>query len=274
MADIYWKGDDSSSPTDWNTAANWSGGAVPTASDNVRLVAAYSNNLAGFNASGTALADFVVEKGFSGQIGSETANLQVSCTYFEYSGEGDSYIDLGSTSVDPRILATAPAPGPGEYGLYLIGTGFSVLSMEGGSLGLAAIHGQASTVTTIRQLGGELKVGSAAAVTTLSSYGGSAKVSCNLTNLNVYDGQVTTAEQMTITTVTLEDGTVVGNSSGTITTATVHGGELDLSQTGLSRTVTTLNLNPGGAVKYDPGSVPLSTISEADAPISISTSRI
>ena len=269
MADKIWLGTDGSSPTDFNTAANWSPSGVPGASDNVRFTAAYSNNCAGYDASGTALADVIVERGFSGELGSATADLQLACTYFDFSGEGVSYIDLGSSSVSPRIKTTAPGAGVGQYGLYLIGTGLSVLSVEGGSVGLAAIHGQASTCTTVRQLGGDLKVG-AATVTNYEAHGGTAVVACNLTAAKLYGGSLETAEQMTIGTLTIENGTCLASSTGTITTANVHGGDLDMSGTGAARTVSTLNLNPGGGIKYDPASVTISA-QASDAPITIST---
>ena len=274
MADIFWKGTDESSPTDWNTAANWSGGAVPTATDNVRLIAAYSNDLAGYDASGVALSDFIVMPGYTGKIGTASADLQISCSYFEYSGEGEAYIDLGSSSVSPRIRTTATAPGTGENGLYLIGSALDVLSIESGSVGLAAIHGQTATATTVRQFGGTFNCGTAASVTTFNGHGGSAAIDCNLTTCNLFGGTATTGEEMTIGTLTIEAGTLVANSSGTITTVNIDGGELDLSRTGVARVVTTLNLNPGGSLRYDPTSVTLSTINEADAPIVITTSRM
>ena len=271
MANKIWLG---TTDTDWATAANWSPSGAPASSDNVRFVAAYSNNIAGYNASAVNLADCVVEAGFSGTVGSATADLQLSCTYFEFSGEAVTYIDLGSTSVDPRILKTAVSPGTGQYGLYLIGTGIGTLSVEGGSTGLAAVHGQAATAVTIRQRGGDIRVGSGATVTNYTGYSGSATVNTNLTTVKLFGGTLTTGEQATVTTLTIEAGTCVANSSGTITTATIHGGNLDLSQTGVARTVSTLNLNPGGGISYDPDSVTLSTISEADAPITITTSGL
>jgi len=271
MADKIWLG---TTDTDWATAANWSPSGAPASSDNVRFVATYSNNIAGYNASAVNLADCVFEAGYSGTVGSATLDLSISCTYFEFSGEGAAYIDLSTTSVDPRVLATAVAPGTGEYGLYLIGTGIGTLSIEGGNTGLAAVHGQAATATTIRQHSGEVRVGSGATVTNYSGYAGSAVISTNLTTAKLFGATLTTGEQAAITTLTIEAGVCVSNASGTITTATVNGGTLDLSQAGISRTITTLNLNPGGGINYDPDAVTLSTISEADAPITITTSGI
>tara|TARA_R100000808_G_scaffold18377_1_gene40281 strand:+ start:2242 stop:3066 length:825 start_codon:yes stop_codon:yes gene_type:complete len=274
MADKIWLGTDSSTPTDWNTAANWSPSGVPSASDNVRLVASYSNNLAGYDASGTALADFIVEDGYSGTIGSKTADLQISCTYFEFAGSGLSYIDLGSSSVSPRIVTTGGTAGAGRYSLYLIGTAISVISVEAGSVGLAAVHGQASTITTVRQRGGTVKVGAGAALTNLTSYGGTSEIATDITTVKVYGGTVTTSEQAAVTTATITAGTLIHNGTGAITTATIDGGELDLARTGAARTITTLNLNPGGGLKYDPDAITITNNNTASAPISILSSAL
>ena len=274
MADKTWLGTDSSSPTDFNTAANWSPSGVPSSSDNVRLVAAYSNNMAGYNASAITLADFIVEEGYTGTIGDKTTDLQVNCTYFQFAGSGAAYIDLGSSSVSPRIITTGGSAGTGQYSLYLIGTGISTLSIEGGSVGVAAMHGQASTVTTIRQRGGSVKVGAGATLTNFTSYQGSGLVATDVTTAKLYGGTLTTAEQAAITTATIEAGTLVHNGTGTITTANINGGELDLARSGAARTVTTLNLNPGGGLKYDPDAITITNNSESDAPISIITSAL
>ena len=271
MANLIWLGTTS---TAFNTAANWSGGSVPSASDSIRFVAAYSNPIAAYNFSGTALADVVVEKGYSGAMGTKTGDLQLTCTFFEFAGEGVSYIDLSASSIAPRVISTATSPGTGLYGLYLIGSALTTLSIESGSVGVAAVHGTTSTVATIRQRAGDCRIGQGTTLTTYSGYGGSATVLCNMTNANLYGATLTTGEQGTITTLTIERGVCVANSTGTITTANINGGEVDLSRSGSARTITTVNMNPGGGISYDPDAVTLSTISEADAPIRITTSDL
>lgn len=269
MANITWLGTTS---TAFGTSANWSGGAVPSASDSIRFVANYSNAIAAHDFSGTALADVVIEKGYTATIGSKTGNLKLTCTFFEFAGTGVSYIDLAASSIAPRVVATASSPGTGLYALYLIGSALTTLSVEAGSVGVAAVHGTTSTVATIRQRGGDLRVGEGTTLTNYSGYGGTATILASMTNANLYGSGVTTGEQGTITTLTIESGELVANSSGTITTATINGGELDLAAS--SATVTTLQVNPGGSISYDPAAVTLSTISEAAAPIRITTSAL
>ncbi len=271
MANVTWLGTTS---TAFTTAANWSGGSVPSATDSIRFVANYSNAIAAHDFSGTTLADVVVEKGYAAIMGSKTGNLKLTCTFFEFSGTGVSYIDLAASSIAPRVVATASTPGAGLYALYLIGSALTTLSVEAGSVGVAAVHGTTATVATIRQRGGDLRVGEGTTLTTYSGYGGTATILANMTNANLYGAAVQTGEQATITTLTVESGVLVANSSGTITTATINGGELDLADSGGARTVTTLQVNPGGSISYDPAAVTLSTISEAAAPIRITTSAL
>lgn len=271
MANVTWLGTTS---TAFGTAANWSGGSVPSASDSIRFVANYSNPIAAHDFSGTALADVVFEKGFAATVGSKTGNLKLTCTFFEFAGTGVSYIDLAASSIAPRVVTTATTPGAGLYALNLIGSALTTLSVESGSVAVAAAHGTTSTVATIRQRGGELKVGEGTTLTTYSGYGGTATILASMTNANVYGSSVTTGEQGTITTLTMESGLLVANSSGTITTATLNGGELDLASSGGNRTVTTLQVNAGGSISYDPSAITLSTISEASAPIRITTSAL
>ena len=271
MADVTWLG---TTDTAFNTAANWSGGSVPSASDSIRFVANYSNAIAAYDFSGTSLADVVIEKGFNAKIGDKTGNLKLTCSFFEYAGGGVSYIDLAASSVAPRVVATASSPGTGLYGLYLIGSALTTLSVEAGSVAVAAEHGTSATVATVRQRGGDCRIGEGTSLTTYSGYGGSATILANMTTANLYGASMTTGEQGTITTLTIESGVVIANSTGTITTANINGGQLDLARSGAARTITTVNLNPGGGIAYDPAAVTLSTISEADAPISISTTAL
>ena len=95
-----------------------------------------------------------------------------------------------------------------------------------------------------------------------------------MTSANLYGATLTTGEQGTITTLTIERGVCVANSTGTRTTGNMNGGEIDLSRSGAARTITTVNMNPGGEISYDPAAVTLSTMSEADAPIRITTSDL
>ncbi len=68
MANVTWLGTTS---TAFTTAANWSGGSVPSATDSIRFVANYSNAIAAHDFSGTTLADVAVEKGYAAIMGSK-----------------------------------------------------------------------------------------------------------------------------------------------------------------------------------------------------------
>ena len=108
----------------------------------------------------------------------------------------------------------------------------------------------------------------------LTSYGGTSEIATDITTVKVYGGTVTTSEQAAVTTATITAGTLIHNGTGAITTATIDGGELDLARTGAARTITTLNLNPGGGLKYDPDAITITNNNTASAPISILSSAL
>ena len=66
--------------------------------------------------------------------------------------------------------------------------------------------------------------------------------------------------------VTLWGGRLIHNSTGTIASAIIQGGELDVSRGGLNVIISSLKLNEGSFI-YDPESVTVSSIVEADYPV-------
>jgi len=91
--------------------------------------------------------------------------------------------------------------------------------------------------------------------------------------LYVVFGSVNTLSSAAITTLNGFGGTITHNGTGTITTANLDGSELDLTDSGLARTVTTLNLDAGGIIKYDPSVVTITTQNEASVPVRISANN-
>ena len=269
MANKTWDG---STDGDWNTAANWTPSGVPGVGDDVRIPAG-TPAIDAFDASGTAIGDFLVEEGYTNTIGSATADLQIDPDRFEFAGTGLSYIDVSAANIDILIKNTATAAS-GARGLVLIGSSMNVVSVLKGKVGIATVHNTTATCTDLRVLGGDVWAGEGCTLTNVEITGGKAELRCAATTIRCAKGDLTTNEEGAITTINLYSGSATLNSSGTITTLNIHGGVCDFTQSGISRTVTTLNLNPGGSLKYDPNVMTLSTISEADAPISISSSTI
>jgi len=269
MADKIWTG---ATDGDYGTAGNWSPSGVPTASDSVYLTADYSVDITGsLDQSAVAIDKFVVD-GFTGKIGSLALGyLQVDPDSFSFSGFGVSFVDVGSAAIDIDVRSTAS--GGTTRGLYLKGSAVTVLSVIGGNVGLANQYGETSTAATIRVLGGTLVCGTGATLTTVDAYGGTTNLGANVTTLNAYSGNVATSSAAAITTLNGYGGTVTHNGTGTITTANLEGATLDLTDSGMSRTVTTLNLKANGSIIYDPSVITITTQNEADTPVRISASN-
>jgi hypothetical protein len=273
MATYEWLGTTSAA---WATAGNWSPSGPPAATDDVRLPANAAQGIDGSDQSGTALGDFIAEKGFAYGLGSLTTDLKIDPNRFEFDAQGStaSYLDLHSAAINALVKGTASA-NTGYRGLYLQGSALAVVSIEAGSVGLASRLGESAAITTVRAVGAgaDVWVGAGVTLTNLEVLAGSVRLRCAATTVKVYGGELITEEEGAITTLTIEGGTVIANSTGTIGTANVNGGVLNCLQSGLARTISVLNLNPGGKLFYDPGVMVMSAINEATAPIKINTSR-
>lgn len=269
MADKIWTG---ATDGDYGTAGNWSPSGVPTATDSVFFTADYSVDVTGsLNQSAVAIDEFVVD-GFKGKIGSLALGyLQIDPDSFSFDGSDVCFLDVGSAAIDLDIRSTGG--GGTTRGLYVKGSAIAVLSLIRGNVGLANQYGETSTAATIRVTGGTMVCGSGASLTTVDAYGGTTNLAASVTTLNTYSGNVTTSSTAAITTLNGYGGTVTHNGTGTITTANLEGAELDLTDSGLARTVTTLNLKAGGMIIYDPSVITITTQNEANRPVRISANN-
>jgi len=271
MASIYWLG----TSTDTSTAGNYSGGSLPTTGDDLALLPEYTGAITQntYSLQSIAIGDFSVHPGNTSTIGSFSAYLKLDPDSFTFSGTGQAFIDLQSAAIDATVNGSYKTSEPGKRGLYLKGSAIATLHVSGGDVGLAFIHGETSTATNVKIDSGTLNLGSGATVTNATIHGGTLTTACNIATLNVHGGTVYLDEASAITTLNLYQGTVIHRGTGTITTATITGGVLDMDGT-QSRTITTLKINPGGAINYDPGVVTITNKSDPDTPISITTSRM
>lgn len=113
MATKYWHGNYIAAEGDYSAANNWVPVNVPGAGDTVIIGAGSPSITAGLDQSGTAIANFYVEPGYTGQIGSAIAPLQLNCTTdIRYEGSGDAFIDTSSSQPD-ELLIRMPANATG-----------------------------------------------------------------------------------------------------------------------------------------------------------------
>jgi hypothetical protein len=229
---------------------------APVATDHVRIPAG-AQAITGVDQSSVAIGDFIVEEGYTGQIGSATLPLTVDPDKFEWAGTGaTSYISLHTANIaaDVRKAATANA---GSAGLYLTGSNLTTLTISEGSVGVAWLHGQSATVATVRVNGSAATayLGKNASVTTVYAFKGTVYQHCGSTTTNVYSGgKLWTEEAAAITTLNMDgSGKAVLNSTGTIATLNMlesFTGEVDMLQSAEARTITTLS-HKNGSIRID-----------------------
>ena len=244
-------------PNDYGCAGNWLEGAIPVANDDVLLTGAYSI-LYGLRQSGVELDDFKVSDGFTGQIGSPGAFLQIDMAdsdVFEFAGQGQAWISVGSAAISPRILQTASVSN-GESGLHLKGTALATVNILGGNVRI--MNGSTVTADILVGESGTCLVEDGVTLTgcDISSSGVVTSKSAFAVG-NCTGGVFTTEGSGTVTTLNVRSGVCYPNSSGTITNLNVDGGTCDMTKSNVARTVTNPSLD-SGVLLYDPNFVTFS----------------
>ena len=254
-----------SGPNCWDTAANWSGGAVPVGADNVYIDEGNVDILYGLDASAVTLTLLKTSLRYRGNVGLPSQNpkgyaeyrdqeLKVSATTLTL-GDGSGLgarrfrINLGSVQTTATVHGSGQSGDAGTPAVQIRGTHASnVLNVIGGDVGTAVIATHTATWATIRQTGGQLRCGTGCTLTTINKSGGALETdsaAATVTN----DSGLFLAKSGAHTTVTMNGGILDYRSTGTITTLTLNNGAvLDLSRSNQARTVTTLNQNPPSTI--------------------------
>lgn len=219
---------------------------VPKAGEAVSVPASGGAMSSNLDLSATALGGVYFEENYQGTVGIATAYLKLNCTAFEYSGQATAYIDLTSSAISPKVLGTVGAA-KGSRGLYLRGAAIATLDVMAGTVGLASLPGETSTVTTIRVMSSDANVwiGSGVTLTTLHQYAGSVQLRCSATTVLKYGGDLELKEACAVTTLTNRSGLVAYASTGNITTFNLYGGMLNEIMSGIARTISTINFYRG-----------------------------
>lgn len=283
-----------SGPNDWNTAANWSGGAVPGADD-----VWFTNNAVavtyGMNQAAVTLSSLHIEQSYTGSIGSSSAYLKIGATNIYIgehygtgtpAGSGRIKLDLQAACTALEIYNSATtatdtylAPIQITTGANAVTTayikkgkvGFSVGSPSETSTITALVMGYDKSVTNdaivelgvgvtataISKTGGTLTL--RGLTTTINHDAGEMETATtdNITTLLVNGGTVTLTNLGTVTTYTINGGTCYLDKHGTITTANLYGGVSDWSRTRNARTITTPTAKAGATVRLDESVVTL-----------------
>lgn len=230
---------------------------VPVATDNVRVPAG-SGAMVGYDFTGVAWGDFIVEDGYTAAIGSATLPLSIDPDRFEWSGTGRSYINsVGNIAHDVRKTG---AGGLGLMGLYLTMTQGTTLTVFSGTVGLAFLHGGTSVCATVRavQSNAAVWVGKNASVTTFYTAKGKIYANCGATTANIFGGYFQTEEAGAFTNINAAgSANLVLNATGTVGTLTMqsgYSGLVDLTQSAEARTFSSI-VQKGGKLRVDKGVV-------------------
>ncbi len=248
-----------SGATAWSTAGNWSGdgGAkVPVTTDLAVIATGTQNVVTGVDQTGDDLGGVIMSKGFSGDLGASGGRLILAADLVSHYGTGKMWLyaednatglkvdrllvccgDNGSADIDGDAAALTRAEclrGTVTFGLSPVTLVVGYKSNKPNDV-TCTVQASAGTITTAHVFGGTLTTNDA--VTTANCYGG---------RWTHEVGAITTLNVMTPGTFTL-------NASETVATANVgNGGVLDLMAEHTTKTITTLNIYPGGVVLYDP----------------------
>jgi hypothetical protein len=264
------------SPYDWSVAANWQGGAVPVAADDVVADGTSVPILFGLDQHTITLNSLTIGTGFTGTIGLPPQNpkgyteyrtqyLRVGATTCQIGqgpqtggGSGRLKIDFGTAQTTLTVYSTGQSADSGLPAMLFKGSHASnAVSVIAGSVGLAVLPGETATVAALRVGGAQqgqtaVVAGSGLSLTTLNMDGGTCQIACGLATLNQVAGTLTLTGTGAISTVAnVDGGTLVYQSSGTIASLKVSdGGTADFRTDPRARTVTAFTVDSGGAM-YD-----------------------
>ncbi len=279
MATRIWTGAVSG---DWGNVGNWHGGVIPVATDDVYLIDNDQDINAGLDQSGVALDSFTCDLTYKGNIGTNSAYLQLDATvsmdFGQQQGEGPIAtaqvlrIDTGSTNLSPIRVHNTAAAGDTTTGLppllLLCNSATADLTITNGTVGLGTerrVAGSTMQLDTVT-IGSRASTSSPTIVIDvdltlddLIVYSGTVTCYGSLTNVTEYGGTVTLDTADAITSATINGGTVYLDQHGTISTLIVDGGTVDWSRTSHARTVTNIDLRKGSTMKLDPNVVTITS---------------
>jgi hypothetical protein len=267
MAVFIWVGSTSSV---FNDGDNWLGGefsdSVPEAGDDLYYVADYPAACTG--SSTLAFGALVVEDGYTAAL-----SLNSSFTSVDFSGTGDTTLDVRSSAITLEIKQTATG-GAGTKGLYIRGDALTGINIESGSVGIAHKPGDTSVVGELRVISGDVEVGSGVTLTTCYNFGAAIDIAASVTTIHVKNGTTNLIESAAATTVDCLRGEFVLDSSGTVASLFVDTQGAFSATAGDDKTITALSFAPGANLSWYPSNMTIGTFTLPSDPITLRTDSI
>jgi hypothetical protein len=271
----------SAGPADASTAANYSGGALPTSGDDLTFTGTANSCLFGLSAlSGVALGSITIDQSFTGKIGLARGN---PAGYIEYRprylqcagattvtigngpgmGSGRIAIDTlaGQSAID--VANSASPVDPGVKTILWKGThAANVVNLTKGSFAAAYLEGETAAVATwncgyqTNQAGDvDAYAGAGTSLTTINKTGGTLVINSSFTTLNQGPGSAgeTIIAAGTPGALNVSGGNVRYRNAGNYTAiTTIDSGYVDFSQGTSAVTGTNTTCNPGSGAINDP----------------------
>jgi len=228
------------SPNDVNNANNWSPQGVPTGGEQLLIADTSVSILYGLSTDLGLSASYTQLMSFTGDIGLPAENpagyLEYRTTYWNLKattseiGRGDgngssmTKIQLGSSSGTMTVLNTS-TPSDGLAALRVLSSTNFALNIQSGSVAVAMLAGEGSSLASVQVFGGSLDIGSGCTIassSTIMNKTGAMKISADL---------------------------------GNVTTLTVDGGSLTVDRQTAGATVPALTIRNGGSVTWVPAAI-------------------
>lgn len=271
-------------PSDWSSADNWSGGAVPggAGGQDVFVEDSLVDILYGLDQSGigNALDSLNISASYRGKIGTDGATgvaadyLQIKATIVNIGAEtgpgtqaGSTRIklDLGATASTVNVYRTAASTDIGKTSLRLkAANAATIVNVFRGSVGLAIEAGETSTVGTVniswiqnRSTDSDVFISDGVTLTTINKTAGTCQVRCAATTISNSSGTLETFGTGAVTTYNSLGGLSNLSSTGTIATLNADGGQATTSG---SMAVTNMNADGGDINSNSSGQVENLTI--------------
>lgn len=244
-------------PNHWDNNDNWSGGAVPTTSDevfiedrNVKIRYGLPSALTLAKVRHIAGEVGLPDRNSSGYPEYRTKRASVTCTDVQFgmqpgSGPALARWNLESSNAVVAVFGTL-ARSDGATVDLLMNHSSSSVAVISGSVAVAPSLADTSTVGTIRVgNSGAMTIGAGVTLTNLYTSGNTLAQNA-ITTAYCDAGTLTLSGSGTVGTLNVRDGTCVHKTSGTITQANVGPGNLDCSHDLRARTITDLTLKKNG----------------------------
>lgn len=237
-------------PNDWNTAANWSGGAVPIAADDVVFRDGSVPVLWGLAQSAVTLASLAIEQSYTGAIGLNKRAVVTGAAGLTATGKPEyreDYLDIGWDEARiGEIIGTGSPAGAGRLKLDNAKAGSSTTTVHN-----TASAGLDSNQPAVRLLfanaGADVLVrnGAGGVGIAIDDAGETATVGDVSVSDKTAASQVFLGEGVTLDTFTQDGGINVLRAAAGVTGITVNGGTLNIEGSGYAITALTVN---GGTV--------------------------